>query len=206
MFMKGIMMRKVVLVLVAFVTIVGLFALMYGTGTARAAGSTNHYGPFASTSPDGGTCGQPWAQDTFNRFFTVQDNGDGTFTVDEQFKDGTFVTSGPVSPGACETDSHHGSTVQAGVTGTMHGYLDGTVSGGTYNPNGCNANPTPCSTTSGFIAAVFPGGTFTCFTGVGKCQFSFEYAAGGQGLLFHDWKDANDQNGTEYFLGDIANN
>ncbi len=33
----------------------------------------------ARTSPDGGSCGQPWAVDQFQREFKVMDNGDGTF-------------------------------------------------------------------------------------------------------------------------------
>src|SRR5690242_3857285 len=95
---------------------VGLLALSMALltgGGAQAAGSgdgTQHFGPFASSSPDGGSC-VPWAMDTFNRSFSVHDNGDGTFKVTEEFTDGTFVTTGPVSPGACETSSHHGSTV-----------------------------------------------------------------------------------------------
>ena len=30
-------------------------------------GGTKHYGPFASSSPDSGTCGNDWATDFFNR-------------------------------------------------------------------------------------------------------------------------------------------
>src|SRR6476660_3550916 len=29
--------------------------------------ATQHYGTYASTSPDSGTCGNDWAQDSFNR-------------------------------------------------------------------------------------------------------------------------------------------
>src|SRR5437879_514156 len=32
---------------------------------------TQHYGPYASGSPDSGTCGPDWANDTFDRHFTV---------------------------------------------------------------------------------------------------------------------------------------
>ena len=41
-------------------------------------GGTQDFGPFPSSSPDGGTCGAPWANDTFDRSFRVHDNGDGT--------------------------------------------------------------------------------------------------------------------------------
>jgi hypothetical protein len=37
---------------------------------------TQHYGPFASGSPDSSTCGNDWAQDTFDRHFTVRMEGD----------------------------------------------------------------------------------------------------------------------------------
>lgn len=169
-------------------------------------GNTQHFGPYASTTPDNGSCGQQWAVDTVNRFFQVQNNGDGTFGVREEFKDGSFVTTGPVSPGACETDSHHGSVLAAGVDGTFHGYLDGTVTSTTYNPQGCSASGADCSTTAGFLVATFgpSGATFTCSLGYAGCRFSFEYAAGGQGLLFHSWKDSGTDGVTEVFRGDIA--
>src|SRR5437867_3048225 len=54
--------------------------------------ATQHYGPYPSGSGDSGTCGPDWAQDTFDRHFTVKRNPDGTLTVIEQFKNGSFVT------------------------------------------------------------------------------------------------------------------
>jgi len=182
-----------------FIAVIALLAV--AVPTVGAEGRTQHYGPFASTSPDGGTCGQPWATDTFNREFMVKDNKDGSFQVREEFKDGTFVTTGPVSPGACETtDTHHGATVRAGINGSFHGDLEGVVTGGTYNPNACNATPAACSTTAGFITATFPGGTFSVTT------FRFHYAAGGQGLIYHEWTDESSKTpGGEIFKGDIAN-
>src|SRR5437016_5329151 len=65
--------------------------------------ATQHYGPYPSDSPDSGTCGNDWAQDMFDRHFTVMLNQDSTFTVIEQFKDGSFTTTDPgpnPSPGA----------------------------------------------------------------------------------------------------------
>ena len=64
--------------------------------------STEHYGPYTSSSPDSGTCGNDWAMDTFDRHFTVFQNNDGSLLVVEQFKDGGFVTTAGLSPGACE--------------------------------------------------------------------------------------------------------
>lgn len=55
--------------------------------------STQHYGPYASGSTDSGTCGNDWANDTFDRHFTVHSNPDGTFTVIEQFKNGAFTNA-----------------------------------------------------------------------------------------------------------------
>ncbi|TME95458.1 MAG: hypothetical protein E6I40_05365, partial [Chloroflexi bacterium] len=84
---------------------------------------TQQIGPFDSTSTDNGSCSQPWAIDMFQRLFKVHDNGDGTFAVREEFREGRFVTSGPVSPGACETQGQHGSTVAAGAQGHFQGFL-----------------------------------------------------------------------------------
>lgn len=189
-------------------------ALIAGAGVPAAAsaadsgggGPTNHFGPFPSVTTDNGSCGTQWAIDTVNREFVVRDNGDGTFFVREEFKQGNFVTTGPVSPGACEADSHHGEIVRAGVTGSFNGYLEGTVTSSTYNPAGCDV-PDACTTTAGFLLAVFgPSGpaTFTCFQGFAGCNFKFDYAAGDQGLIFHHWTDRETKQQTEEFKGDIA--
>src|SRR6266478_5982821 len=87
-----------------------------------AGGGTQHYGPYNSMSPDSGTCGNDWANDTFDRHFTVRRNPDGTFLVVEQFKDGSFTTSAGPSPGACQNGPAAG-LVNPGVTGSMHGYF-----------------------------------------------------------------------------------
>jgi hypothetical protein len=179
-------------------------AFPIAAGADSGSGESTHLGPFPTANdPDGGTC-SAWALDNFDRFLTVHDNGDGTFRVREDFKNGTFVTTGPASPGGCEEGSHHGRFVAAGINGTFEGYLEGTVTGGTFNATGCaTAN---CTTTSGLIAATFgPRAAFTCLSGApATCSFAFEYAAGDQGLIFHHWEDRNDQTGTEEFKGDIA--
>ncbi len=168
-------------------------------------GKESKFGPYNSTSPDNGTCQNPWANDTFKREYKVRDNGDGTFFVHEDYKDGSFVTNAGPSPGACEPDSHHGTTVAAGITGKFKGFIEGTVTGGTYNPNGCNAPSNPCAgSTSGFITATFgPGATFTCFLGFAGCKFDFDYKAHDQGLIYRHWED-KETNGTEQLTGDIA--
>lgn len=195
---------------VPFALAVGLALPTSAAATSTSSnGNTQHFGPFDSTSVDNGSCSQPWAVDTDQRDFMVADNGDGTFSVREEYKNGSFVTTGPVSPGACETSQNHGTMVLPGINGTFNGYLEGTVSGGTYNPAGCDLVGAVCSTTTGFVLAVFgPGATFTCLQGYAGCSFKFEYAAGDQGLLYHHWEDkssSKDPSMPEVFKGDIAN-
>jgi hypothetical protein len=170
-----------------------------------AGASTQHYGPYASGSPDSGTCGNDWANDTFDRHFTVHRNADSTFTVVEQFKKGSFTTMDGASPGACETNI--GGTVLAGVTGSMHGYfivpLPPDEMQTSTSPD-CVAPPAtgPCTTT-GFIDSHF---TPCYFAGSGPCPvttFFDHYVAVDQGLIYHEWKNASaDRGGNK---GDIAN-
>ena len=139
-------MRRTAVAAVAAVTV--LLAL-----AASAWGSTaQHFGPYASNSPDEGTCGNTWAEDTFNRLYTVKTkpNKDGTYKVVEQFKNGTFTTLAGPSPGSCGTDP--GGMLSGTVTGKMQGTFTLVVTGGTYNPGAT------CSTlcyTKEFVAAFF---------------------------------------------------
>ena len=152
--------------------------------------AVRQYGPFPSTSPDSGTCGNDWAEDSFDRHFKVNTspNPDGTYTVVEEFKKGTFVTNAGPSPGACETNP--GGTVAAGLTGKMDGSFTIIVSGGNFNPNG--TCPAVC-TTKGFIASVFgPTATYDIPT------FLFHYNANNNG----DWKNASSNRGGD--RGDIT--
>src|SRR2546428_8292912 len=120
---------------------------------------TQQIGPFDSTSTDNGSCSQPWAIDMFQRLFKVHDNGDGTFAVREEFREGRFVTSGPVSPGACETQGQHGSTVAAGAQGHFQGFLEGTVTSATFSPDACTQ--ATCSTLAGVLPTTFGAGGAT---------------------------------------------
>src|SRR5580765_3001326 len=104
--------------LTAVLGVVGLCCVL----SMAAAPGTQHLGPFPSTSPDGGSCGGPWANDTFDRHFTIIAHGGSSYTVREEFKNGTFVTIGGSSPGGCTSVPHHGSTVAAGVTGQVQGF------------------------------------------------------------------------------------
>ena len=181
-------------------------ALLLQSGTALADGS-DHFGPFPSVTTDGSSCGVDWAADMVDREFTVHDNGDGAFKVTEKFTNGIFTTLGTTSPGRCETSNHHGSTVASGITGSFQGFLTGTVSSSAYNPNGCSTIAAACSTTDGFLLAVFgPSGpaTFTCHRGYADCSFNFEYDSNDQRLQYHHWQDKSDNHGGEQFIGDIA--
>src|SRR5689334_17415675 len=101
--------------------------------TAAAGPGTQHLGPFLVNTTDGGSCGNSWANDTFERRYTIISNGNGNFTVKEQ-DNGTFVTLAGRSPGACETTPHHGSFLVAGIQGNIQGSIDFTVNSTTYNP------------------------------------------------------------------------
>jgi len=150
-----------------------------------AARSTLHYGPIASTSPDSGTCGNNWANDTFNRFFTIDPNNPNT--VIEEFKQGTFVTVAGPSPAACQNGPSNGNTVADGVTGKLEGSFDIAVTGGTFNPNAVCA-PSTCDTTAGFIATVYgPHASYN----TGATYFVFHYSAGHNG----QWKNASANRG-----------
>src|SRR5437016_1942130 len=174
-----------------------LTALLDPSGNA-----TQHYGPYSSTSTDSGTCANDWANDTFDRHFTVRRNTDGTFLVVEQFKDGSFVTpasdSPPVnfSPGACQNGILPQGIVNNGVTGNLQGYfiIPG-VTTQTSNSPYCDAaamTDTNCDTFT-FINTHF---TPPCYPV--KCMvttFFFHYSAGDQTLIQHEWKNASPDRG-----------
>ena len=159
---------------------------------------------------DHGCAGNVWADDTIVRTLKVHQNDDGSLRIKEEDK-GTFVTNAggtATSPGNCpENTSRHGLTVRAGVTGTLKGYIKGTVTGGTFNPKAtCTVNP---CTQADFIAAFFgTGATFSCRTNSTDCRFDYRYhAKSDQNLLFRSWRDKGRGAGSmlqEQFRGDIA--
>jgi hypothetical protein len=166
---------------------------------------------FVVVSPDNGSCSQPWATDTIHRTYAVKDNGDGTFTLRRTDR-GTFVTTGPVSPGKCDKTGKHGSVVGPGYKGTFTGYLVGTVKASSFNPK---ATCVAACFTDVFIATFFsPDAQFSCFSDSTDCKFNFNYtskakqAAGLAKLKFRHWQDKGKGAGTmlkEEFRGDIAN-
>jgi hypothetical protein len=163
--------------------------------------ATQHYGPYASGSPDSGTCGNDWAEDQYDRVFTVRQTGPTSYTVIEQFKNGTFVTNEGFSPGACQLDDGSSTVhVSQGYTGKMHGYLVISVTGTqTSTSTACQPGspPAPCTTT-GFITSHFSGTSTTP-------TFFFHYSGfdgTNQALVEHEWKNASDDRGGNH--GDIA--
>jgi hypothetical protein len=93
------------------------------------------------------------------------------------------------------------------VTGKLTGFLRGTVTGGTFDPNAQCGNE--CGFTDVFLTTFFgPTATFSCFENSSQCKFNFNYtAARHQSLLFRHWQDKGKGAGTmlhEQFHGDIA--
>jgi hypothetical protein len=165
---------------------------------------------FHVVTTDHGCNFRPWATDTLRRVYKVRLREDGTYTLRRE-DNGRFVTLAGPSPSADPCPGvirrgKHGTTLLAGMKGKLHGYLQGTVSGGTFIPNGtCTAE----CTASDFVAGFFtPGSTFTCSQGYAGCRFNFAYTAQRhkrQGLKFHHWVDRGLDGVHEIFIGDIAN-
>jgi hypothetical protein len=173
---------------------------MFGTANASVAtGGTFSDGPYASTSPDSGTCGNNWAIDLFNRNFvaTLPANGDGTYTVKESFNQGHFNTIKGQSPAACDANYlNHGATINEGITGKIGGSFTLIVSNGVFDPNGaCVRDPgNGQCTTAGWVQGFF-GGAAT----YDVPQFNIRYTAKKQFLNFRLWTNADTGNS-----GDIA--
>jgi hypothetical protein len=164
---------------------------------------TQHYGGYPSTSPDSGTCGNDWAEDTFDRHFTVRlDPGGMSYTVVQQFKRGSFETNEGPSPGSCDVmDGSPPGFVNQGITGSMHGYfIISNVGMQTSDDPHCDAvamTNEDCTTTTFINTHFAPCYPATCPV----TTFAFHFAAGDQGLVEHEWKNASDDRGGNH--GDI---
>jgi hypothetical protein len=165
---------------------------------------------FFVTTTDHGCQFRPWATDTIRRVYKVRQRQDGSYVVRREDR-GRFVTLAGKSPSADPCPGvirrgKHGQTLLVGMRGKMHGYLQGTVTGGTFNPNGtCTAECTSGDFIAGFFTA---GSTFTCSQGYAGCRFNFSYTAQRhkrQGLRYHHWVDHGTNGVNEIFIGDIAN-
>ena len=158
---------------------------------------------------------EPWATLQEKRTFVIHDNGNGSFRV-RRVDRGTFTTVAGKSPGDCPANkSKHGHLVRAGVKGKFGGYLEGTISGVTFNPK-ATCTGTDCGFTDVFLNTVFGAGAadkFTCFMNSADCKFNYNYTAPNRSanrprLLFRHWQDRGKGAGTmlnEVFHGDIAN-
>jgi hypothetical protein len=194
--------------------LVAAFALaatgLADTGHGTGKGKHGKFGPYTVVTDDHGSCGQThaWAVDTEKRTFRVHKNSDGSYTLLRTDR-GTFLTNAGESPGACETTKHHGHTLVAGVKGRFHGYLQGRITGGTFDPNAtCQA--ADCGFTAVWIDKFFgDSATFSCDVSSKACRFDFEYTGlKHQSLKFRHWFDKGHGAGTflkERFRGDIAN-
>ena len=201
-----------------------LFVLLVGVLTLAAAGladpgnkgkgkaqGKNKF-TFSLTTTDRRCDGtEPWATLTEKRTYQVHANGDGTFRLRRVDK-GTFTTAAGTSPGNCPANkSKHGKLITVGVKGRFGGYLEGTITGGTFNKN---ATCVAACFTGDFISAFFGGGAvFTCdgATNSTDCKFNYNYTAPSSGgnvkLLVRHWQDKGKGSGTtldEHFHGDIA--
>jgi hypothetical protein len=192
-----------------------VLAMVLGIGLATAASATlkvgsNHtFGPSSMSGPDNGTCGNVWANDSWNRYFVVENNptvvsGHYTYDVTRWDRNGTFHTIAGTSPGACDTASDNGNTVAAGIRGHFHGFVNYVVTCPDQNTdcfdpaaaqqfmNTCSTNQS--CTTDGFIAAAFgSGATYTVGT------YKYVYTSRNSSLCESKWVDQ-----TSGDSGDIA--
>ncbi|GAC1389833.1 MAG: hypothetical protein NVS4B11_24720 [Ktedonobacteraceae bacterium] len=172
-----------------------IFVLTSHVATHAAGGDkTYRFGPIHSTSPDSGTCGNNWANDTFDRVFIVHSSNPNTFV--ELFQNGAIVTLAGQSPAACQIlppPMGNGNTVGAGVTGNFHGEFGVvTVTGGTFNPK-AKCTQTTCSNTTAFCTTVY-GPTAMCSVD----SFEFNYYTHENG----SWHNASADEGPN--SGDIT--
>jgi hypothetical protein len=145
-------------------------------------------------SPDSGTCGNNWASDTLKRTYKVTQNHDGSFTL-VAFDRGTFTTVAGQSPGACETtDTHHGATVTAGITGGVVGFVVEKLTG-TFN---ASATCAAVCNRDAFVAAHFGTPTSRVVE-----KFAFFYGSKDPGLTKHMWVNSGTST-TSNNRGDIA--
>jgi len=182
-------MRRIISVLaLGAVCALALSATAWGAGGP----ARQHFGPYASSSPDSGTCGNTWANDTFDRDYTVdtRPNADGTYNVVEQFKNGSFTTTIGPSPGACETNPL--GTLTSVISGKMQGTFALVVTPGVggYNPG---ATCTAQCFSADFVTAFFGAGATYDVP-----SYDIHYNAGPNG----DWKNASPDKGGD--RGDIT--
>jgi hypothetical protein len=144
-------------------------------------------GPIAVVAQeDIGTCNNVWALDSFNKFYTITPNKDGTYNVQVNYKDGTFVTIAGISPGACEVTGGNGpgngNTVAAGITGRTDQEYNGTVIGNLRPGATCG---TGCVDTTTILNTLFlPGWTWVILPDGGHWSWTGHYETRCNGTWF----------------------
>lgn len=151
---------------------------------------TRHF-LFHLSSADFGSCGNVWANDTFLMDLSVRQTSKGTIALERRSL-GTFVTTGPVSPGACDPGTKHGQVVRAGIKGGFLVDLKLTVHSTVFKPDAvCGNDPNEC------FDLIFGDGV----TAVELVSYRADYVAGDQGLIYHHWFQGSTPNEDR---GDIA--
>jgi hypothetical protein len=179
------------LALLAVVPAVFLVTLVPGAASAGKGGQPPiKVGPIIVDGQDDiGTCNNVWAEDSFDKFYTITVNLDGTYNVQVNYKDGTFVTLEGKSPGACESGVDNGNTVAAGVTGKTHQEYNGTVIG-TLSGATCDAT---CVDTTTILNKLFATGwKWVVLSDGGHWTWTGHYEAGSNGVWFDtsvNWPD-----------------
>lgn len=192
------------LLAVAILLGMSLFSTGAGQGNAFAASTgTTISGPYPTLTPDFGSCNNNiWANDTLGSFYAVTANSDGSYAVTVTIL-GAFDSVAGTSPGACETNSPHGSYFRSGTRGSITGYYTGTIPGGTFDPNACKSQPKACDVFYGFIFVSFSEGMqYSCL--LMNCQNDSEYFSLASGLKFRHWRNYASGPGPETLSGDIA--
>ena len=160
---------------------------------------TQHYGPYTSTSPDSSTCGNDWAEDTFDRDFTVRGD-DGRGAVQER----QLRHDGRAEPGSVRLVGRLRARHRRRRPYRQHARVLRRS-----RASGCRPRSSPyCDavassnadcTTATFVNTHFtPCYPFTCTV----TTFFDHYSAGDQGLAVHEWKNASCDRGGNH--GDIA--
>ncbi len=180
---------------------------MLMSGVANAATTVPQSAPYSSSSSDGGTCGNKWAVDLYNRIFS-QPTPDpaGNYAIVERFANGHFSTTAGQSPGACNSGTaDNGHKVREGLNGTFFGNIHIFIQGGTFDAKDgtCNGFPTsdpanPC-TTSTYIAWHY--GAAATYT---ETSYVFTYKTpAADALGTKTWKEFSSNGTSETDTGDI---
>jgi len=170
------MSKRTWFVTIGAVLALGLLVPAAGVADPGSGKTPIKVGPISVVAQDDiGTCNNVWAIDSFNKLYTITPNTDGTYNVQVNYKDGTFITQAGPSPGACESGTDNGSAVAAGVTGKTHQEYNATLTG-TLSGDSCDAT---CVDTTSILNKLFNAGWAK--TG---WSWTAHYEAGSNGVWF----------------------